>query len=214
MLSTIEIISVKTQPKGWVLNGSMLVPDAPGNSEREAILAWIADGNTPFPLDAPTQEQLTQQSKIVVYSLLDQTAQQHDYRNFSEVVQFLNNGTWKAEAESLIMWQDAVWVKAYELLKSPVTSVDDFVTQLPKYDPYSKQYVSSITPRQVRLQLTAIGMRQAVEDYVSACTQDVKDWWEFSTSIERTSPLLIAAATQLGLSGNQLDQFFIDAGKL
>jgi hypothetical protein len=59
MLNTIEIISVKIQPPGWLLNGNIFVPDAPGNSERAAILAWIADGNTPEP-DVPSQRQLTQ----------------------------------------------------------------------------------------------------------------------------------------------------------
>lgn len=49
MLNTIEITSVKLQPNGWMLNGNMSVPDAPGNKEREAILNWIADGNTPEP---------------------------------------------------------------------------------------------------------------------------------------------------------------------
>jgi hypothetical protein len=77
-----------------------------------------------------------------------------------------------------------------------------------------KKDTNSISPRQVRLELTAIGLRQSVESYVAASSQDVKDWWEFSSSIERTSPLLITAATTLGLSSKQLDQFFINAGKL
>jgi hypothetical protein len=80
-----------------------------------------------------TPEQLTQQAKAAVYDLLDQTAQQYDYCNFAEVAQFLNSGIWKAEAESLIAWQDAVWIKAYELLKEPITTADDFVAQLPKF---------------------------------------------------------------------------------
>jgi hypothetical protein len=135
MLNTIEIISVKLQQNGWLLNGSMYVPDAPGNSDRAAILAWIAAGNTPLPLDTPTQEQLMQQAKSAVYVLLDQTAQQYDYRNFAEVVQFVNSNVWKAEADGLLAWQDAVWAKAYELLKAPITSVDGFLAQLPKYVP-------------------------------------------------------------------------------
>jgi len=81
----------------------------------------------------PTPEQLAQQAKSAVYALLDQTAQQYDYRNFAEVSQFVLSGTWKAEAESLIAWQDAVWLKAYELLKEPIESVEGFVAQLPKY---------------------------------------------------------------------------------
>jgi hypothetical protein len=80
-------------------------------------------------------EQLAELCKKRIYDLLDQTAQQYDYRNFSEVAQFLQSGTWKAEAGALTTWQDAVWLKAYELLKAPVTSLDYFVTQLPKFMP-------------------------------------------------------------------------------
>jgi len=47
MLNTIEITSVKTQQNGWLLNGNMSVPDASGNRERESIIAWISEGNTP-----------------------------------------------------------------------------------------------------------------------------------------------------------------------
>jgi hypothetical protein len=49
MVYTIEITSVKIQSNGWLLNGNTHVPDAPGNKEREAILKWIAEGNTPEP---------------------------------------------------------------------------------------------------------------------------------------------------------------------
>jgi hypothetical protein len=86
-----------------------------------------------LPPEAPTPEQLTQQAKSAVYGLLDQTAQQFDYRNMTEVSQFVLSGTWKEEADALLAWQDSVWVKAYELLKEPITTVDDFVAQLPKF---------------------------------------------------------------------------------
>lgn len=72
----------------------------------------------------------------------------------------------------------------------------------------------SITPRQIRLQLTAIGMRQAVEDYVASSSLEIKDWWEFSLAYERNAPLLVEAATTLGMTSEQLDQFFIEANKL
>lgn len=137
MLNTIEITSVKIQQNGWLLNEVMHVPDVPGNSEREAILAWIAIGNTPLPQDTPTQEQLVQQAKSAIYVLLDKTAQQYDYRDFTEVVQFVNSNTWKAEADSLLAWQDSIWTKAYSLLKAPIAGIDDFITQLPKYTPTS-----------------------------------------------------------------------------
>jgi len=65
--------------------------------------------------------------------LLDTTAQQYDYRNFAEVSQFVLSGTWKTEADALLAYQDAVWLKAYELLKEPIASVEDFVAQLPRF---------------------------------------------------------------------------------
>jgi hypothetical protein len=45
----IEISKVKIQSNGWLLNDNIFVPDIVGNKEREAILAWIAQGNTPDP---------------------------------------------------------------------------------------------------------------------------------------------------------------------
>jgi hypothetical protein len=82
-------------------------------------------------------QQFAQQAKSAVYDLLDQTAQNYDYRSFAEVAQFVNSNVWKAEADGLLAWQDAVWLKAYELLKRPVTNIFDFMAQLPKYVPSS-----------------------------------------------------------------------------
>ena len=65
MLNTIEITSVKIQSNGWLLNGNMSVPDASGNREREAIIAWLLEGNTPEPefTDAELLEQAQQVAK-------------------------------------------------------------------------------------------------------------------------------------------------------
>lgn len=95
--------------------------------------ALINDELVELPPEAPTPEQLTQQAKSAVYDLLDQTAQQYDYRNMAEVVQFTQSDTWKAETDALLAWQDAVWLKAYELLKEPIESVEAFVDKLPKF---------------------------------------------------------------------------------
>ena len=56
-----EITSVKLQQNGWVLNGNMFVPNSSGNRERESIIAWISEGNTP---DAEfTDAELLEQAK-------------------------------------------------------------------------------------------------------------------------------------------------------
>jgi len=42
-----EILTVKTQGVGYLLNGTMSVPKADGNSEYELIKQWLAEGNEP-----------------------------------------------------------------------------------------------------------------------------------------------------------------------
>ena len=60
-----EILTVKTQSNGWLLNGNMSVPDASGNREWEAIIAWLLEGNTPELefTDAELLEQAQQVAK-------------------------------------------------------------------------------------------------------------------------------------------------------
>jgi hypothetical protein len=86
--------------------------------------------------------------------------------------------------------------------------------QLIEHEATPEPIPTSITPRQIRLHLTAIGLRQAVEDYVASASLDIKDWWEFSLSYERNNELLISTATALGMTSEQLDQFFVEANKL
>ena len=42
-----EILTVKIQGTGYLLNGTMSVPAADGNSEYELIKKWLAEGNEP-----------------------------------------------------------------------------------------------------------------------------------------------------------------------
>ena len=44
-----EILTVKIQGDGYLLNGTMSVPKADGNREYEAIKQWLAEGNSPEP---------------------------------------------------------------------------------------------------------------------------------------------------------------------
>lgn len=74
--------------------------------------------------------------------------------------------------------------------------------------------VRPVSPRQIRLALNQAGLRSAVEAYISAAPQDVKDTWEFSTVIERNSPLIAAGAAKLNLTEAQIDDLFTLAATL
>ena len=54
-----DIQTVKIQGNGYLLNGTMSVPQANGNKEYELIKEWLSEGNTPEP--EFTEEELAQQ---------------------------------------------------------------------------------------------------------------------------------------------------------
>jgi len=68
--------------------------------------------------------------------------------------------------------------------------------------------VAPISPRQIRMALSRAGLRDAVEAAVAAGDQDLKDWWEFSTSYERLNPQVVAMGEALGQTDEQLDQLW------
>ena len=47
--NTAWITSCKSQESGWLVNGTMSVPNDPANRHCADVLAWIAEGNTPAP---------------------------------------------------------------------------------------------------------------------------------------------------------------------
>jgi hypothetical protein len=65
--------------------------------------------------------------------------------------------------------------------------------------------ITRISPRQIRMSLTQSGLRSQVEAAVAAGDQDMKDWYEFSTYFDRNHPQVLAMATALGVSDQELD---------
>ena len=74
--------------------------------------------------------------------------------------------------------------------------------------------ILSCSPWQIRKKLNKEGMREAVESYVTSeqATQDEKDAWEFATEFREDNPLLVNAASMLGIT--DLHVFIEDAQTL
>jgi len=72
----------------------------------------------------------------------------------------------------------------------------------------------TVSPRQIRIALTATGLRSTVENAVKAGSQDLKDWWEYALDIERGHPLIVSMAQSLGVNEQQLDDLFSLAATL
>lgn len=73
--------------------------------------------------------------------------------------------------------------------------------------------VKSITPLQAKLQLHRAGLLDEVEAMV-ATDVEVRLYWEYALEIRRDHPTLLTIAIALGLSDEQLNMMFIEAGKI
>ena len=60
-----DITTVKLTEDGYVVNGSIYVPDDPANRHYQEIQVWIGEGNTPDPADViPPPPVLTDLEKL------------------------------------------------------------------------------------------------------------------------------------------------------
>lgn len=77
---------------------------------------------------------------------------------------------------------------------------------------------SSITMRQCRLQLLAIGKLTDVDAAIAAMPSPQKEAaqieWEYAATVERNAPLTASLGQALGLTEQQLDDLFIAASGL
>jgi hypothetical protein len=73
---------------------------------------------------------------------------------------------------------------------------------------------SSVTPRQVRLLLLSQNLLAQVEAIIAASDEATKITWAYASEFRRNDPLLLALAGQLGLTSEQVDEFFIAAAAI
>lgn len=72
----------------------------------------------------------------------------------------------------------------------------------------------SITPRQCRLILEQQNLLDTVEAMIAEQDKATRITWEYATEFRRNDPLLNQLATNLNLTDEQIDQFFIAAAQL
>jgi hypothetical protein len=77
--------------------------------------------------------------------------------------------------------------------------------ELPEFAAPLPDPIADISPRQMRMALTRAGLREAVEGAVAAGSQDIKDWYEFSTTFERNNEQVVELGAALGVTKEQLD---------
>lgn len=93
-----------------------------------------------------------------------------------------------------------------------------FVGKPIEEQPSVAQVPASITMRQARLQLHAIGKLTAVQDAINKLPEPPKTLaqieWDYAAVVERASPFVALMTPALGLSDEEMDELFIQASKL
>lgn len=65
-----------------------------------------------------------------------------------------------------------------------------------------------VSPRQFRQALTKAGLRTAVDAFVAAQNQDVKDWYEYATEFDSSHPMVAGMAAAMGKSAADIKTVF------
>lgn len=78
----------------------------------------------------------------------------------------------------------------------------------------SRVVPNTATPKNIRLALTRMGLRQNIEEFVAASDQDVKDTWEKAIEIRIDDPLIQALPMIIGVPWTTVEDAFILASSL
>lgn len=95
----------------------------------------------------------------------------------------------------------------YQRLEELEVTIDDYVEPPPEIP-------AVVTPLQARKALSAAGLRDDVETWVSEQPLDIKDAWEYATAIYRDDPVITQAAAALGMTPQQVDALFVAASQM
>ncbi len=135
-----DIQTVKLQDNGYLVNGNIFVPDAPGNSDYQTIQEWLALGNTPTPeftaeeLLAKTKQELTS----AIQQHLDSTAQSKGYDNIISACSYASHvNQFQQEAIIFLQWRSDCWATAINILNGvqagtrEIPTVEELISLLP-----------------------------------------------------------------------------------
>ena len=115
--------------------------------------------------------------------------------------------------EKLILTPPPAEVGFHPVEVAPVNNVQQWELVADVVDKGEEETISELTPRQFRLQLLNLGLLDEVENMCSI-DKAMSIWFEYSLDFKRDNEMLISAGAQLGLSDEQMDNFFIEASKL
>jgi len=95
-----------------------IIPADPANSDYQSYLAWIADGNTPQPVDPPTPDRIKSDIVSKTQQRLDAFAGTRDYNSILSACTYATSAVpqFKRDGQYCVNARDETWGKLYNML--------------------------------------------------------------------------------------------------
>lgn len=123
------------------LSDNACIPMDTANSDYQAYLAWLAEGNTPEPADPVAVPSIKSELAAAVQAHLDAKARERNYDGILSLCTYATstNTTFAAEGQAGVVWRDACWAKCYEVMQSviagtrAVPTAAELIAELPVF---------------------------------------------------------------------------------
>lgn len=120
------------------LSDNAFIPNDPANTDYQAVLAWLAAGNSPQPEALPSIEDLIKANINEVQIELDRVAQEKGYDNILSACSYAADvNAFQAEGQAFLKWRSDAWAQAYSVLSEvqagtrPLPTPEEAVAMLP-----------------------------------------------------------------------------------
>jgi len=120
------------------LSDNACIPPDPANTDYAEYLKWLSEGNTPLPVDPPSQAQIKKTMIDAIQSYMDKEANTHEYDTVGSLCNYTTSVAFGDEAANGVIFRDACWLKGIEIMNActagtrPIPTVDELLAEMPK----------------------------------------------------------------------------------
>lgn len=123
------------------LSDNACIPFAPGNRDYTEYQGWLSAGNTPLPVDPPSNDKILAELTNAIQAHMDTKARERNYDGILSLCTYATslNAKFSAEGQAGVEWRDACWAKGYAIMNDVLTgeraipTVDELIAEMPEF---------------------------------------------------------------------------------
>ncbi len=108
---------------GFIVNGSINIPNVEGNGHYRIVQEWIANGGIVEPFETPEQIAIREAKEKLeaiegaIQALLDSEAKAKGYESILSACSYAGGANpFQAEGQAFVTWRGDVWAYCYQVL--------------------------------------------------------------------------------------------------